>query len=430
MKATVSRRHPVGRTATAGPLQPVDQGHAPFASSVLMSLVLHGIFILGMLGSAWLLSRTQPYKLTSQTVYLAGDSPIIIDQVPGEGGGASGVKQESKEPGGTSKVAQVETAAEPAVEKFVPPVEKPVLPPPKPVPEKAVSAPPPRPVIEKAAPPPPKPVVEKPVPPTPAPKPVVEKAVPAPPKPPPEAMTLAQKQTKPPPVPVPSTSTPTEAQQKMAKLRERQLEQETVEVKTTTEAQQKVAKLREQQAQQDVAEQRVASLRTEQAEKQSAQQRVAALRARVGSGGSGEETGSSGGSGSSGSGPGSGTAGTGSGGGAPGGGRGTGTAGAGGVGTGGLSGIRLRNYQAELQAKVQHAWNIPPRSKGLQAVFFLSINRAGQVEQARLVRGSGNALFDESLQRAIKQAQPFPALPEDFTNRTLEVTMPFIDKSK
>ena len=157
-------------------------------------------------------------------------------------------------------------------------------------------------------------------------------------------------------------------------------------------------------AQQEAAEQRVASLRAEQAEKQAAQQRIAALRTRVGSGDSGEGSGSSG----------SGTAGTGSGSGAPGGGRGTGTAGAGGTGTGGLSGIRLRTYQAELQAKIKNAWNIPPQSKDLQADVFLSIDRAGNVEQSRLVQGSGNALFDESLQRAIKQAQPLPALPEDY----------------
>jgi TonB family protein len=244
-------------------------------------------------------------------------------------------------------------------------------------------------------------------------------------------MTLAQKQkeTKPPPLPVPSTSTPTEVQQKVAKLRERQLEQETVEAKTTTEAQQKVAKLREQQAQQDVAEQWVASLRAEQAEKQAAQQRVAALRARVGSGGAGEGSGSAGAAGSAGSGPGSGPAGTGSGSGTPGGGRGTGTAGAGSVGTGSLSGIRLRAYETELKAKITNAWNIPPQSKGLQANFFLSIDRAGHVEQARLVRGSGNAVFDESLQRAIKQAQPLPALPEDYKADTLGVTLTFRDRS-
>jgi TonB family protein len=228
-------------------------------------------------------------------------------------------------------------------------------------------------------------------------------------------MTSAQKETKPPPPPAPPTSTPSEAQQKLAKLRERQVEQETTETKTATAVQQKVAQLREQQAQQEAAEQRVASLRAEQAEKQAAQQRIAALRARVSSGDSGEGSSASG----------SGTAGTGSGSGAPGGGRGTGTAGAGSTGTGGLSGIRLRAYQAELQAKITNAWNIPPQSKDLHAEVFLIIDRAGNVEQSRLVQGSGNALFDESLQRAIKQAQPLPALPEDYAAPSVRVTLHF-----
>src|SRR5712691_2290531 len=141
--------------ATAGSPHPVDQGHVPFASSVVLSVVLHSILILWMLGSAWLLGRAQPYRLTPQTVYLAGDSPIDIDRVLGEGGGVSGVKQASKEPGGGGKAALVGTGAEPSVEKFAPPVEKLVPLPPKPVVEKAVSAPPPKPVVEKAAPPPP-----------------------------------------------------------------------------------------------------------------------------------------------------------------------------------------------------------------------------------------------------------------------------------
>jgi colicin import membrane protein len=397
MKATAGRPQSVDRTATAGHTQPVEYGCVSLTSSLVLSLVLHAALVLWLLGSAWLLSRSQPYRLSSQTVFLVGgDSPVASDQALGEGGGVSG--------------------AVPSVEKFARPVEKPVPPPPKPVAEQTVPAPPPKPVMEQAAPPPPKPTVEKPAPPAPLPKPVVEKAVPAPLKPPPEAMTLAQKDTKPAP---PPTATPSEAQQKLAKLRERQAEPETAETKTATAAQQRVAQLREQHAQQEAAEQRVANLRAEQTERQAAQQRIAALRARVSSGESGEDGGSSG----------SGTAGTGSGSTAPGGGRGTGNSGAGGIGTGGLSGIRLRSYEAELQAKIKNAWDIPPRSKGLQATFFLSINRAGQVEQARLVRGSGNALFDESLQKAIKQAQPLPPLPEGIPDRTLNITLNFRDSS-
>ena len=209
-------------------------------SSLVLSLVLHGALVLWLLGTAWLLSRSQPYRLAPQTVFLVGDSPVAIDQVLGEGGGVPGTKPDNKEPGGV-KSAQVETGAAPSVEKFAPPVEKPIPPPPKPVVEQTVTAPPPKPVVEKAAPAPPKPVVEKAAPPAPIPKPVVEKVVPAPLKPPPEAMTLAQKEAKPTPPSAPPTS-------------------------TSSEAQQKVAQLREQRAQREAAEQRVASLRAEQAE--------------------------------------------------------------------------------------------------------------------------------------------------------------------
>jgi len=384
MKATAGRPQSVDRAATGGRQHHVAPGHVPLTSSVVLSLVLHGVLGLWLLGSAWLLHRAQPYRLAPHTVFLTGDSPIMPDQVLGEGGGAAGAKPEGKE-----------SDAVPSVEKVALPAEKPAPLPPKPVVEKAVATPPPKPVVEKAAPPPPKPVVEKPVPPAP-PKPVVEKAVPAPPKPPPEAMTLAQKEKKTAPPP-PSISTSSEVQEKLARLRERQVAQETAETKASTAAQQTVAQLREQQVQQEGAEQRIKE-----------------LRARVGSGGAGE-----------GSGSGSGTAGTGSGSGAPGGGKGTGAAGSGSTGTGGLSSIRLRAYQAELQAKITNAWNIPPQSKDLRAEVLLIIDRSGNVEQSRLVQGSGNALFDESLQRAIKQAQPLPALPEDYATSSLRVTLNF-----
>jgi len=226
-------------------------------------------------------------------------------------------------------------------------------------------------------------------------------------------MTLAPKETKP-TTPAPPTSTTTEAQQALAKLRERQAQHEAKETKTATEVQQTVAQLRQKQAEQERAEQaaqqRVASLRSEQVEQQAAQQRLADLRARVNSDAAGTRTG---------------TAGTGSGSGLPGSGRGTGTAGAGGIGTGGLSGIRLRAYQTLIQEKVRNAWSVPPRSKGLQAVVFLTIDRAGHVEQLRFIQRSGNALFDESLQRAIKQAEPLPPLPENFAGHSLDAELRF-----
>jgi TonB family protein len=86
---------------------------------------------------------------------------------------------------------------------------------------------------------------------------------------------------------------------------------------------------------------------------------------------------------------------------------------------------QLRAYQAELQAKITNAWKIPPGSKDLHAEVFFIIDRAGNVELVRLVQGSGNGPFDDSLQQAIKQAQPLPALPEDYAAPSARVTLHF-----
>jgi TonB family protein len=56
---------------------------------------------------------------------------------------------------------------------------------------------------------------------------------------------------------------------------------------------------------------------------------------------------------------------------------------------------------------------------------FLIIDRVGNVEQFRLIQSSGSAEFDDSLQRAIKHAQPLPALPEDFAKPSVRVTLHF-----
>src|SRR5262249_10198608 len=125
--------------ATAGHPQFGGPEQVPFTSSLVLSVFLHSALVLWIIGSAWFLSRMQPYRLSSHPVFLGGDSPFVIDQMPGEGGGAPGA----------SRAAPAEAGAEPAVEKFSLPAEKPAPPPPKPVAEKAVSVPPPKPVVEK-----------------------------------------------------------------------------------------------------------------------------------------------------------------------------------------------------------------------------------------------------------------------------------------
>jgi TonB family protein len=47
------------------------------------------------------------------------------------------------------------------------------------------------------------------------------------------------------------------------------------------------------------------------------------------------------------------------------------------------------------------------------------------VTRLELLQASGNPLFDDSLLRAIKQAEPLPVLPEDYGGKILEVELRF-----
>ena len=66
-------------------------------------------------------------------------------------------------------------------------------------------------------------------------------------------------------------------------------------------------------------------------------------------------------------------------------------------------------YRALIQAKVSAAWVAPPGLKaGLQCTVAVHVISGGQVLSARIVQGSGNAVFDRSVLAAIYNAAPLP----------------------
>ena len=168
---------------------------------------------------------------------------------------------------------------------------------------------------------------------------------------------------------------------------------------TATEARQVVDKLRERQAQEAKAQTEAA-----QAQQRAAEERLAALRTRYGNGAAG------------GSGPG----GSGAGGG------GTGSSAVGPLSD--LQRIRMQAYQERVRGLIIDAWILPmPRgeARNLQATALLVVSRDGHVARFQLLKTSGNPMFDESLLRAIKQADPLPPLPEDYQGDLLEVELRF-----
>ncbi len=94
----------------------------------------------------------------------------------------------------------------------------------------------------------------------------------------------------------------------------------------------------------------------------------------------------------------------------------------------GVQRVRLMAYQDRVQAQIEAAWILPlsaEQRRDLQATAQFQVTRDGQVMQLKLVKPSGNALFDASLLRAIRRASPLPAFPDDYPIDILEVEMRF-----
>lgn len=84
----------------------------------------------------------------------------------------------------------------------------------------------------------------------------------------------------------------------------------------------------------------------------------------------------------------------------------------------------LGEYVNRIRAKVRQNWILPPDLQGNpQCVFKVVQLPTGEVLEARLVKGSGNAAYDEAVHRAILKSSPLPlpASREHFY-RELELT--------
>lgn len=72
-------------------------------------------------------------------------------------------------------------------------------------------------------------------------------------------------------------------------------------------------------------------------------------------------------------------------------------------------------YRALIRQRVSQSWNRPVGvAKGLKCVVSVRLAPGGEVLSAKVVRSSGNATFDRSVENAVYKAAPLP-LPEDPT---------------
>ncbi|HEC12228.1 MAG TPA: cell envelope integrity protein TolA [Acidiferrobacteraceae bacterium] len=69
----------------------------------------------------------------------------------------------------------------------------------------------------------------------------------------------------------------------------------------------------------------------------------------------------------------------------------------------------LNRYEPLIRQRVERFWIRPPGAKtGLKAVLRVRLTPSGEVLTVRVVQSSGNAIFDRSVENAVKKATPLP----------------------
>ena len=86
-----------------------------------------------------------------------------------------------------------------------------------------------------------------------------------------------------------------------------------------------------------------------------------------------------------------------------------------GTGDDGVAGIMANIYVTEITGIIKSHWNIPSyiKDQNLKAELEVRIDRNGSVKIKKIIRSSGNAIFDSKVLDAIENSTPFPPPPLD-----------------
>lgn len=84
-------------------------------------------------------------------------------------------------------------------------------------------------------------------------------------------------------------------------------------------------------------------------------------------------------------------------------------------------------FIARMRNKIAAVWQVPAGSEGVErfAVVYFRVHRDGDITHVSVEQASGVFLFDQSCQRAVIQAAPFPPLPRDYDNEYVGVHFSF-----
>ncbi|MBN1664973.1 MAG: TonB family protein [Deltaproteobacteria bacterium] len=113
-----------------------------------------------------------------------------------------------------------------------------------------------------------------------------------------------------------------------------------------------------------------------------------------------------------------------------------------GAGTNGQTGDRLKpasgksgaadgifnRYYAEIWSRIRGQWAFPPglsQKENYLAIIHVTILKNGTATELQFEKRSGNRFFDESAMRAVRKASPFPPLPAEIGESSVDLGIRF-----
>ncbi len=91
-------------------------------------------------------------------------------------------------------------------------------------------------------------------------------------------------------------------------------------------------------------------------------------------------------------------------------------------------GISIRIYQIEVENKIKQNWSYPVAMGGrsdLEAIVVVKVKKDGTILDKQFKKRSSNAVFDQSVLKAIERSDPLPPFPEGYVRRYDEIEINF-----
>ncbi len=97
---------------------------------------------------------------------------------------------------------------------------------------------------------------------------------------------------------------------------------------------------------------------------------------------------------------------------------------------GGVTGKIMEIYIMQVTERIRENWSYPAtlaseRDKDLEAVFVLRVNNGGKILMSWFDKKSSNALFDQSVEKAIERSDPLPPFPPSYHQSEEEFEITF-----